>query len=175
VLQGDRVVLRPIQSWDRELLYELVETIEVRAMSYNYPPLPLSLEEVEARDRRWIEEPHKDSVWFAIDADQETIGLCGLHQIEHYHQRAEVGIRIGKPYWGKGFGQDAVRTLVDYGFRHLNLRKISLRCLADDERAVGAYRKAGFVEEGRLRNHAWYDGAVHDELVMAVFREPAEP
>jgi RimJ/RimL family protein N-acetyltransferase len=60
--------------------------------------------------------------------------------------------------------------LLDYGFRHLNLAKISLRVLADDERAVGAYRKAGFVEEGRLRAHAWYDGARHDELVMSVLR-----
>ena len=51
------------------------------------------------------------------------------------------------------------------------LRPISLRVLADDDRAVGAYRKAGFVEEGRLRAHAWYDGARHDELVMAVLRE----
>jgi RimJ/RimL family protein N-acetyltransferase len=172
VLTGERVVLRPIQSWDRERLYELVETIQVRAMAQNDPPFPLSLEEVEARDRRWIEERHTDSTWFAIDADEETIGLCGLHQIEHYHQRAEVGIRIGEPYWGKGFGQDAVRTLVEYGFRHLNLRKIALRCLADDERAVGAYRKAGFVDEGRLHDHVWYDGSYHDELVMAVFREP---
>ena len=102
MLQGERVVLRPIQSWDRERLYELVETIEVRAMSYNYPPLPLSLEEVEARDRRWVEEPHKDSTWFAIDADQETIGLCGLHQIEHYHQRAEVGIRSASRTGARG-------------------------------------------------------------------------
>ena len=43
------------------------------------------------------------------------------------------------------------RTLVDYAFTHLDLRRVGLRCLADDPRAVGAYRKAGFVEEGRLR------------------------
>jgi RimJ/RimL family protein N-acetyltransferase len=171
VLKGDRVVLRPIQAEDRARLYDLVESIDVRATASNLPPLPLSLEEVEARDRRWLEERHDDSAWFAIDVDGEAIGICGLHQIEHFQQRAEVGIRIGEPYWGKGYGQDAVRTLVGYGFRHLNLRKISLRVLADDERAVGAYRKAGFVEEGRLREHAWYDGAWHDELVMAVFRE----
>ena len=171
MLQGDRVVLRPIQAWDRERLYELVETIEIRALSSGKPPLPLSLEEIEARDKRWIEERHEDSAWFAIDVDAELIGICGLHEIDHYQQLAEVGIRIGKDHWGKGLGQDAVRTLVDYGFRHLNLAKISLRVLADDERAVGAYRKVGFVEEGRLRAHAWYDGARHDELVMAVLRE----
>ena len=165
-------MLRPIQSWDRERLYDLVETIETRALANNDPPLPLSLEEIEARDRRWLEEAHPDSAWFAIDADEETVGMCGLHQIDHYHGRADVGIRIGADYRGKGYGQDAVRTLVDYGFRQLNLRKISLRVLADDDRAVGAYRKAGFEEEGRLRAHAWYDGSFHDELVMAVFREP---
>jgi RimJ/RimL family protein N-acetyltransferase len=173
VLTGERVVLRPIQSWDRERLYDLVETIEIRALASNDPPLPLSLEEIEARDRRWLEQSHHDSAWFTIDADEETIGMCGLQHIDHFHARAEVGIRLGKEYWSKGFGQDAVRTLVDYGFRLLNLEKISLHVIADDERAVGAYVKAGFVEEGRLRNHLWFDGARHDELVMAVFRDPS--
>lgn len=171
MLAGERVVLRPVQAWDRERLYELVETIEVRALSSNDPPLPSSLEEIEARDKRWLEERHAQSAWFAIDVDAELIGVCGLHSIDHYQQRADVGIRIGQPFWRQGFGQDAVRTLVDYGFRHLHLAKISLHVLADDERAIGAYRKAGFVEEGRLRAHAWYDGARHDELVMSVLRE----
>jgi RimJ/RimL family protein N-acetyltransferase len=175
MLQGERVVLRPIQAWDRERLYELVETIEVRALSNTTPPLPLSLEEIEARDKRWIEERSADSAWFAIDVDAELIGMCGLHEIDHYQQHAEVGIRLGKDHRGKGLGQDAVRTLMNYGFRQLNLAKISLRVLADDERAVGAYRKVGFVEEGRLRAHSWYDGARHDELVMAVLREEWTP
>lgn len=175
MLEGDRVVLRPIQERDRERLYELVETIEVRALSSGLPPLPLSLEEIEARDKRWIEERNQDSAWFAIDVDADLIGICGFHQVDHYQQHAEVGIRIGMDYRSKGFGQDAVRTLLDYGFRHLNLAKVSLRVLADDERAVGAYRKAGFVVEGRLRAHAWYDGARHDEFVMSVLREEWQP
>ena len=175
MLQGERVVLRPIQSGDRERLYELVETIEMRALSGSSPPVPLSLEEIEARDKRWIEERHADSAWFAIEVEAELIGMCGLQEIDHYQQRADVGIRIGQPFWRRGYGQDAVRTLVDYGFRSLNLAKISLQVLADDERAVGAYLKAGFVEEGRLRAHSWYDGARHDELVMSVLRDDWKP
>ncbi len=175
MLQGERVVLRPIQSGDRERLYELVETIEMRALSGSSPPVPLSLEEIEARDKRWIEERHADSAWFAIEVEAELIGMCGLQEIDHYQQRAGVGIRIGQPFWRRGYGQDAVRTLVDYGFRSLNLAKISLQVLADDERAVGAYLKAGFVEEGRLRAHSWYDGARHDELVMSVLRDDWKP
>ena len=73
MLQGERVVLRPIQSWDRERLYELVETIEVRALATTDPPLPLSLEEIQARDERWLEGRHMDSAWFAIDVDERLL------------------------------------------------------------------------------------------------------
>ena len=119
----------------------------MRALASNDPPLPVSLEEIEARDRRWLEGSHADSAWFAIDADEEAIGMCGLHEIDHFHARADVGIRLGTQYWGKGYGQDAVRTLVTYGFRMLNLEKISLH-VSPTTNAVGAYTKAGFVEEG---------------------------
>ena len=162
-------MLRPIQASDHERLYELVETIEVRALSSNDPPVPLSFEQFKAKYEAAEEEGA--GAWFAIDADGELVGECGLHSIEHYQQRAEVGISLGKEHWGRGYGQDAVRTLLGYGFRTLNLEKISLHVIADDERAVGAYRKAGFVEEGRLRSHLWYDGRRHDELVMSVLRD----
>ena len=59
-------MLRPIRSSDRERLYGLVETIEVLALASNDPPLPVSLDEVEARDRKWAAEPHPDAAWFAI-------------------------------------------------------------------------------------------------------------
>ena len=66
MLEGERVGLRPVQAWDRERLYG---TIEVRALAGNSPPLPFSLEEIEAPDKRWIEERHTDPAWFAIDVD----------------------------------------------------------------------------------------------------------
>ena len=171
MLRGERVVLRPIQASDHERLYELVETIEVRALSSNDPPLPVSFEEFQAKYTTAEETSESPGAWFAIEVDGELAGECGLHSIEHYQQRAEVGISLGKEFWGRGYGQDAVRTLLGYGFRTLNLEKISLHVIADDERAVGAYRKAGFVEEGRLRSHLWYDGSRHDELVMSVLRD----
>ena len=41
----------------------------MRALAGNSPPLPFSLEEIEAPDKRWIEERHTDPAWFAIDVD----------------------------------------------------------------------------------------------------------
>ena len=103
------------------------------------------------------------------------MGEAGLHDIVHFDRHCELGIGIARDFWGKGFGQDAVRTLVDYAFEHLNMNRVELYVLADDARAVGAYRKAGFVEEGRLRQKAWVRGEYHDELVMSVLRGDWKP
>jgi RimJ/RimL family protein N-acetyltransferase len=45
---------------------------------------------------------------------------------------------------------------------------------ASNERAVHAYRAAGFVEEGRMRQHVWSDGAYDDVVYMGVLREEWE-
>jgi RimJ/RimL family protein N-acetyltransferase len=50
------------------------------------------------------------------------------------------------------------------------MNRVSLRVLADHARAIGAYHKAGFQEDGRLRQAAFVAGDFHDELVMSVLR-----
>jgi RimJ/RimL family protein N-acetyltransferase len=173
MLTGDRVVLRPIKNADLPRLWELVGDFEVSMLSSPGPIGPLSLAEFEARYKK--KEPEKkNEFYFAIEVDGDLIGEARLHDIVHFDRHCELGIGIGRDFWGKGFGQDAVRTLVDYAFEHLNMNRVELYVLADDARAVGAYRKAGFVEEGRLRQ-AWVRGEYHDELVMSVLREDWKP
>ncbi len=84
---------------------------------------PLSLAEFEARYER--KEPEKkNEFYFAIEVDGDLIGEAGLHDIVHFDRHCELGIGIGRDFWGKGFGQDAVRTLVDYAFEHLNMNRV---------------------------------------------------
>ena len=86
-----------------------------------------------------------------------------------YLHACPQGITIGdKAYWGRGYGREAVWLLVEYGFTKLNLRRIYLRVHGRNERAIRAYRACGFIEEGRLRQHVWNDGAYDDLLYMAV-------
>jgi len=55
------------------------------------------------------------------------------------------------------------------------MNRVGLYTLVEDPRAVGAYRKAGLVEEGRIRQHAWVRGRYQDELVMSVLRQEWQP
>ena len=175
MLEGDRVVLRAIQREDLPRLRELVEDFEVAVLSSSGPVVPRSLAEREASFDQDLAQTHKDYASFAIEVDGELIGEGGLHRIDHFNRRCELGIALGREVWGKGFGQDAVRTLVDYAFEHLNMNRVALYVLADDPRAVGAYRKVGFVEEGRLRHASWVKGQYEDEFVMSIVREEWTP
>lgn len=175
MLQGDRVVLRGFERRDLEGFWELCNDLEVESRASGWRPVPTTMAEVEARFDKRQEDPPTDRVFLTIEVDGEFVGRLDLWGIDEHSRVAQLGISIRRQDWGKGYGQDAVRTAVAYAFRHLNLRKICLEVLADDERAVGSYRAAGFVEEGRLRRHQWFDGDYRDALVMAALRDEWRP
>ncbi|MDQ3940349.1 MAG: GNAT family N-acetyltransferase [Actinomycetota bacterium] len=171
MLSGTKVELRAVERDDVRRLWELLEDLEISYLSSNDPVRPESLAQAESRYEARLTEPPPDRINFVVEVNGEVIGECQLHGIDHYRRVCDLGIALGRDYWGQGFGQDVVRTLVDYAFTHLNMNKVSLEVLADDARAVGCYARVGFVEEGRLRQHAWVNGARADALVMSVLRE----
>lgn len=87
---------------------------------------------------------------FAIDTlDGKHIGNCGYYGIDETKGEAELGITIGdRDYWSKGYGTDAVTTLVDYIFRETNLNRIHLKTLDWNIRAQKCFQKCGFTRCG---------------------------
>lgn len=169
MLQGDRVTLRPPRREDSKILNEFWNDVEMVSLASNSLPRPDSVEQTES----FLEELDKrdNHVRFVIEVEGQVVGDCSLHDIDTHNRQCEIGIALGRPYWGQGYGQDALRALVDYAFKHVNMHRVGLEVLADDERAVGCYRKVGFVEEGRLRQRDWRDGEYHDVMVMGILDE----
>ena len=86
-----------------------------------------------------------------------------------------MAILIGeKDLHGKGFGADAVRTLCRFGFSEMNLRKIKAAVFDFNVPALRCYEKCGFVREGVLKQEMFRDGAYHDVILMALFRQAEE-
>ena len=169
MLQGERVVLRPLRREDVQKVWKFRTDLEVELAAGGDPPKPVMLNQVEAEfDRQ--EFIFKEG--FAIEADGRFIGFCGLFGYDHTARTCELGITIGdKEYWGKGYGRESIRLLVDYGFRMRNLHKIWLNTSGDNERAIRCYRACGFIEEGRLRQHAWSNGSYRDTVYMGILQE----
>ncbi len=164
MLTGERVTLRAIERDDIPTIHAINNDVAVELAGGGDPPWPQSLVRAYADFDRHAGEGgrdgNRDGVSFAIEADGQLIGFCGLNYRDTFAATAELGITIGdKAYWGKQYGREAIRLLLDYGFDLLNLRRIYLRVHGRNERGIRAYRACGFVEEGRLREHVWSGGA----------------
>ena len=106
----------------------------------------------------YIEELHHPGLSqhrFAIDSEEgKHIGNCMYYNIDEQRKEAELGIMIGdRSYWDKGYGTDAVTTLVNYVFQETKVERIYLHTLEWNIRAQRCFQKCGFVPCGRtIRN-----------------------
>lgn len=89
---------------------------------------------------------------FAIETlDGKHIGNCTYYGINEAKGEAELGVIIGnRSCWDKGYGADAVTTLLGYIFRRTNLKRIYLKTLDSNIRAQKCFQKCGFTLYGHL-------------------------
>lgn len=172
MLTGELVTLRTIEPGDYATLAVFSNDVELELLGGGDPPTPRPQASVAASYEQLRENP--DSVNFAItanDAGGKLLGQCGLFRHDLLGRTVELGITIGvREYWGRGYGRESVALLVDYAFRLRNLRKVHLSVHASNSRAIRAYTAAGFVEEGRLREHVWNAGGYVDLVLMGCLR-----
>jgi len=103
-----------------------------------------------------------------IDNDV-LIGHISLHDIDHLYRNAFLGIVIGdEGYRSKGYGAEAIRLVLDYGFKTLNLHNIMLSVHADNNAAITCFKKVGFHETGRRRGGIYKDGKYIDKMFMDI-------
>jgi RimJ/RimL family protein N-acetyltransferase len=175
MLTGHKVILRAITRDDLEHLCQFNNDVEVELAGGGDPPTPQSVARLHAEYDAQVSTGGQDGTTFAIAADGVCIGQCGLFQFDAVAQSCALGITIGdKGYWGRGYGSDAIRLLLDYAFRLRNLRRVYLTVNSTNERAIRAYRACGFVEEGRLRQHVWSAGQYIDLVNMGILRDEWE-
>jgi RimJ/RimL family protein N-acetyltransferase len=117
----------------------------------------------------------QNGVYFSIikKDEEKIIGYIFLARILKSHRIArEFGIVIGdKTFWGCGYGSEATKLILDYGFHHLKLHRIQLIVLDFNERALHLYRKLGFIEEGIQRETRIVDDKWHNVIMMSILEQ----
>ncbi|GAM83695.1 hypothetical protein ANO11243_016840 [Dothideomycetidae sp. 11243] len=104
----------------------------------------------------------------------EPIGLLNLFAIadsQRQHRSTALGISIGRQYQRRGYGTEAIKWAVEWGFRHANLHRIWLEAFQWNIGAVRAYEHAGFKLEVQARSDLWYKGQFRDSVVMSILED----
>ncbi|HEX3270906.1 MAG TPA: GNAT family N-acetyltransferase [Ktedonobacterales bacterium] len=166
-ITGTLVGLGPFVRDDLPVYTRWINDFEVTRY-YLDTPRPQTLEERAA----WYERMSASDL-YNIDfliyelATMRPIGRVGLEDISYQHRRASFGILIGeKDCWGKGYGTEATRLTLDYGFRLLGLHNIMLSVSSANTAAIRAYKRAGFRVIGARRECRFEGDHTLDSIFM---------
>lgn len=174
MLVGEKVRLVPIEV-EKHLDYIMTHfnDPEMRLFLGGFFPVTRNAE------REWIEateEKMKKRIefTFAIERlpEEDMIGSLGLHDIDWVSRSCVLGIAIyAEKDWGQGYGTEALQLLIDFGWTHLNLRRIELGVHAHNPRAQHVYEKLGFKLYGTAHQKYYIGGKYADTHYMELFRE----
>ena len=168
VLEGGLVVLRRHVPENLAAFRRWYADPEIARLA-RYQESPMRPEEIERFFAARVVGP--DALAMAIHerGTDRLIGTCAFSQMDGDNGSALYHITIGeKDAWGKGFGTEATRLMLDHAFGSLGLHRVALFVFEFNERAIRSYERCGFVLEGRSRESIWRDGRWWDELAMSV-------
>jgi ribosomal-protein-alanine N-acetyltransferase len=168
ILRGDLISLEPSEASDTEtfrLWFADLETTRYILMRF----VPSSKQESD-----WYEHMSTapDTVHWKIVRVGKTIGVTGLHSIDHLNGLATTGTIIGdRSQHGQGFGSEVVRLRTDYAFQELNLQRLETESLTENVAMHRCLEKVGYQKIGRRRRRIWRGGVWHDSFIFELLRE----
>lgn len=170
---GQRIYFRPLELSDEPTLRRFINDPRVWATLRFHGPLNA------CREAEYIQSLGKNAGEYTfgiVTRDEDRlIGSCGLREVDPVARKATFGLMIGEVgAQNRGYGTEATRLALKFGFRELNLNRIQLSVLADNWRAIRVYQKAGFVHEGCFRQAEFRSGQYVDAYQFAILREEWE-
>lgn len=171
MIEGKKIRIRAIEKTDIDEIMKWINDPEVmKNLLMRYPVSRF-------QEEKWIEnalssDNPRNKVFALETHDGIYLGGIGLHAIDWENRNAEAGIVIGKKeYWNKGYGTDAMITLLEFAFNQMNMHRVYLRVFGYNLRGVKSYEKCGFKKEGVLRKDRYQNGEYHDTIIMGILRD----
>jgi ribosomal-protein-alanine N-acetyltransferase len=173
ILATGRLLLRPYTLADARAVQRLCGDYAVAATTLLPHPYPDGLAEAWiASLREGIERG--DAAAFAVTLAGEGTLIGGVRlRIDPAHARGELGFWVAKHCWGRGYGTEAVRAVIEYGFSVIGLHRVHAMHFSRNPASGRVMEKCGMVHEGRFREHVRKWGVYEDVDIWGVLREPS--
>ena len=173
VLETKRLVLRQITMADVENLYSFFSDREV--MQYYDCEALSSMDEARNLIRRfsdWFEKQTGFRWGISLKTESNAIiGTCGLFAWHKPARIATLGYELSRRYWRRGIMSEALRELLVYGYRDLNLNRIRATVVTDNVASARLLEQLSFKREGILRQSQFLNGKYDDLAAYALLRE----
>ena len=167
-MKYDKIKLRALEPEDLELLYEWENNVSFWTISNTITPFS------KFTLKRYLEHSHKNiyetgqfRLMIDLIPEKETIGTIDIFEFDSFHKRAGLGILIAnEEYRRKGYASMALKCLVDYCFKTLQLHQLYCNILSNNFESMDLFKKQGFVETGIKKDWIKTSDGYLDEYLL---------
>lgn len=128
-----------------------------------------------AGQKRWLEriegDPTIKMFGISVHGTNEQIGVCGLTSISLVNGSAEFSLYIAPKFQGNGYSKDALMALLNHGFNEWRLERIWGEVFEYNVKALAAFKKIGFKQEGILRHTYFKEGKYIDSIIVSMLKD----
>jgi len=103
-------------------------------------------------------------------SDDTVIATVTLFRVDLDNGRAELGYAMAQEWWGQGYMGEALRSLLDYTFNTLNLRRLEADVDPRNGASIRTLERLGFQREGFLRERWHVAGEIQDALFYGLLK-----
>ncbi len=171
VLSSERLTLRKIEFSDDDELFALRSSPTV--MKYLDRPLMNNVTEARAfieMITAGLQNNQAISWGISLREDPRLLGTIAFWKMDPANFRAEIGYMLHSQFHGKGYMQEAMSSVLHFGFTALNLHSVEANVNPGNEGSIKLLEKNGFVREGYFRENYFFDGRFIDSAVYSLIR-----
>lgn len=168
-IKGEQVLLRAIEPKDNPMLMDMINDGDTEYMLGGWS-FPVS----QKNQEDWTNNLKNDKgiLRCVIEVNGEAVGVVMLTDIDYKNGNAEVHIKLSfNQVRGKGFGSDALKTIVHYAFSELRLKCIYARVSEHNSISRHMFKKCGFSEEGVMKCRLYKHGKYIDVISFSKINE----
>ncbi|MCZ6592681.1 MAG: GNAT family protein [Alphaproteobacteria bacterium] len=172
-IKRDTYFVRPLEKSDIPTISHWFVDLDDLSAFDRCMRIPLSL---GATEKAWSDSIGNDGLngkyWFAIDdKENQTIGIIGLESVSLINGDAVLPVCMAKAARNKGIGIRSAALMLDIAFQQLGLNRLTSYYRADNDVTRYLTERAGFRQEGCMRQ-AWFAGGRHvDMIIVGILRQ----
>ena len=170
-LESKRLLYKAYTQKDAQTLLNLRSNKAVS--KYMDTTIPKCVDDTLQRIEGYIKafKEGKGITWAIVDKSTNTvIGDFAIHHIDKQNSRGEIGYILHPDFWGKGYMTEALNTLINFGFKDLNLHSFSATVNLENVNSKTLLLKFGFKLEAVFRENFYYNGQFLDSEIYCLLQ-----
>ncbi len=168
-LVGNTVYLRATEADDAAITYLWHLHTEPQSQTCHQAMMVTPKEMVEAAKKR-EKKPTEGDFVIVRKEDDKIVGKIRFFNLNMLNRSVELGYIVDPEEHKKGFGKEGLAILVRYLFIYLDLNKVYAQTAAFNTASVNLLKSLDFKLDGTLRQHHFYRGTLHDDLLFSLLR-----